>query len=90
MVKRRTYLPYKQLRCRHVSTSKLTSKGQLTLTKDVRDWLNLQSGDKFWGYLREDGTIPLQPLTVDVGELYGLLPKPLKPVSLEEMDAAIQ
>lgn len=73
-----------------MSTTTLTSKGQLTLPKDVRDRLKLHSGDKLEVYPQDDGTILLQPATVDVGELYGLLPKPSKPVSLEEMDAAIQ
>lgn len=73
-----------------MSTTTLTSKGQLTLPKDVRDRLKLHTGDKLEVYPQEDGTILLQPATVDVDELYGLLPKPAKPVSLEEMDAAIQ
>ena len=73
-----------------MSTTTLTSKGQLTLPKDVRDRLKLQSGDKLEVYPKEDGTILLQPVTVDIKELYGLLPKPSTPVSLEDMDAAIQ
>lgn len=73
-----------------MSTTTLTSKGQLTLPKNVRDRLKLQSGDKLEVYLQEDGSILLQPATVDIKELYGLLPKPSKPVSLEDMDAAIR
>ena len=59
-----------------MSTTTLTSKGQLTLPKDVRDRLKLKSGDKLEVYPQEDGAIPLQPATVDVKELYGLQPKP--------------
>ena len=73
-----------------MSTTTLTSKGQLTLPKDVRDRLDLHSGDKLEVFPQEDGTILLQPSTVDISELYGLLPRPKKAVSLEEMDAAIQ
>jgi len=73
-----------------VSTTTLTSKGQLTLPKNVRDRLKLQSGDKLEVYLQEDGSILLQPATVDIKELYGLLPKPSKSVSLEDMDAVIR
>ena len=73
-----------------MSTTTLTSKGQLTLPKNVRDRLKLQSGDKLEVYLQEDGSILLQPATVDIKELYGLLPKPSKSVSLEDMDAVIR
>jgi len=73
-----------------MSTTTLTSKGQLTLPKDVRNRLNLHSGDKLEVFPQEDGTILLQPATVDISELYGLLPRPSRTVSLEEMDAAIQ
>ena len=73
-----------------MSTTTLTSKGQLTLPKDVRNRLNLHSGDKLEVFPQEDGTILLQPATVDISELYGLLPRPNRTVSLEEMDAAIQ
>jgi AbrB family looped-hinge helix DNA binding protein len=59
-----------------VSTTTLTSKGQLTLPKDVRDRLKLKSGDKLEVYPQEDGAILLQHATVDIKELYGLLPKP--------------
>ena len=67
-----------------MSTITLTTKGQLTLPKNVRNRLKIQSGDKREVYLQEDGSILLQPATVDIKELYGLLPKPSKPVSLED------
>lgn len=73
-----------------MSTTTLTSKGQLTLPKDIRNRLNLHSGDKLEVFPQEDGTILLQPATVDISELHGLLPSPNRTVSLEEMDAAIQ
>ena len=73
-----------------MATTTLTSKGQLTLPKEVRDRLKLHTGDRLVVHVQEDGTILLQPVTVDVEALYGLLPKPARPVSLEEMERAIQ
>lgn len=73
-----------------MSTTTLTTKGQLTLPKDVRDRMNLRAGDRLEVFPQDDGTILLQPATVDISELFGLLPKPEKPVSLEEMDKAIR
>ena len=46
--------------------------------------------DRLVVHVQGDGTILLQPVTVDMEALYGLLPKPARPVSLEEMERAIQ
>lgn len=39
--------------------------------------------------LEADGVVRMLPRTASVKALKGLLPKPPRPVSLEEMDAAI-
>lgn len=70
-------------------TSTITSKGQITIPKEIRDLLNLRPGDRI-DFIVENGRIYVQPTDVDVRSLSGLLYKPdRKPVSLEEMDAAI-
>ncbi|MGC8714239.1 MAG: AbrB/MazE/SpoVT family DNA-binding domain-containing protein [Leptodesmis sp.] len=70
-------------------TSTITSKGQITIPKEIRDLLNLHPGDRI-DFIVENGRIYVQPTDVDVRSLSGLLYKPArKPVSLEEMDAAI-
>jgi antitoxin PrlF len=69
----------------------LTSKGQLTLPKAIRDRLRLGAGDRVDFVVRDDGTVVLRPVTVDVREIKGLLHrKGLKPLSVEEMDAVIR
>jgi AbrB family looped-hinge helix DNA binding protein len=67
----------------------LTSKGQLTLPKPVRDVLSLQAGDRLDFIIRDDGTLEVVPLKQPATKLRGLLPKPNKAVSIEEMNAAI-
>jgi AbrB family looped-hinge helix DNA binding protein len=69
----------------------LTSKGQLTLPKAIRDLLRLGAGDRVDFIVKDDGTVVLRPATVDVRELKGLLHrKGLTPLSVEEMNAIIR
>ena len=69
----------------------LTSKGQLTLPKAIRDLLRLGTGDRVDFVVKEDGTVVLRPATVDVRELKGLLHrKGMKPLSVDEMNAIIR
>ena len=67
----------------------MTSKGQITVPKSVRDRLHLSAGDKVEFMVDEDGTVCLIPVTSTVRQLKGMIRKPDKVVSLEEMDAAI-
>lgn len=68
--------------------SKLTSKGQTTLPKDVRTALHLEPGDTL-RYLVLDGEVRIlkaRPLA----DLKGMLKRPgQKPVSFEEMEDGI-
>jgi antitoxin PrlF len=69
----------------------ITSKGQLTLPKAIRDRLRLGAGDRVDFIVKGDGTVVLQPATVDVRELKGLLHrKGLTSLSVEEMTAIIR
>jgi len=68
----------------------LTSKGQITVPKAIRDRLRLAAGDQVDFLLKEDGTVELRPTTVDVKALKGLLHrKGIKPLSVEAMNAII-
>ncbi|GJL56490.1 MAG: AbrB family transcriptional regulator [Nitrospirales bacterium] len=68
----------------------LTSKGQLTLPKEIRDQLKLGPGDRVEFLVGSDGRITVWPVTSDVKTLKGMIPKPKKPVTLEAMRAAIR
>jgi antitoxin PrlF len=69
----------------------ITSKGQLTLPKAIRERLRLGAGDRVDFVVSDDGTVVLRPATVDVRELNGLLHRRgLKPLSVEEMNAVIR
>ena len=72
-----------------MSTATLTTKGQLTLPKEVRTAMGVGPGDRIEFVLMEDGNFAVLPSTHSVKKLKGLIPKPRKPVSLEDMDRAI-
>ena len=72
-----------------MAAATLTSKGQLTLPKDVRDALGVGPGDRVDFVKMEDGNFAVLPATHSVKRLKGLIPSPKKAVSLEDMDRAI-
>ena len=56
-----------------MSISTLTSKGQVTIPKTVRERLHLRTGDKLDFRVEEDGTIRVCPIARKVSEIFGLL-----------------
>jgi AbrB family looped-hinge helix DNA binding protein len=64
----------------------LTSKGQITIPKPVREALHLRTGDRVEFVLEADGTVRMFPVTSSVNALKGMLPKPGKPVSLAAIE----
>ena len=71
-------------------TATLTTKGQITIPKQVRDHLGVDTGDRLSFDVREDGTVVVTPLTRHVRDLAGILRRPgQRAVSLAEMDEAI-
>ncbi len=72
-----------------MAAATLTSKGQLTLPKEVRQALGVGPGDQVNFVRMEDGNFAVMPASLPVKRLKGIVPKPRKPVSLEAMDRAI-
>ncbi len=71
-------------------TSTVTSKGQTTIPKEIREHLHLKPGDRVEFVTDEDGRVMVLAATVDVAELAGILKPPPKPVTLEEMAQAVR
>lgn len=72
-------------------TATLTSKGQLTLPKAIRDRLRVEAGDTLDFVVDDTGDIHVRAARFDARDLHGLLRRPgRKPVSLEAMDDAIR
>ncbi len=67
----------------------MTSKGQVTFPKPIRDKLHLRPGDKVDFMLEEDGSLRVTPVTAPVTQLKGMVPRPETPLSVEAMDEAV-
>jgi antitoxin PrlF len=66
----------------------LTSKGQITIPKLIRDALELHTGDTVDFIIEEKGKVVIMPKVRDITEIVGMV-TPLKTVSVEEMNDAI-
>jgi AbrB family looped-hinge helix DNA binding protein len=76
-----------------MSVATLTSKGQLTIPKDVRIKLHLEAGEKIAFRVDEaTGSAVMFPMNKTVDEVFGILkpPGPAKPRSVEAMNTAIR
>ena len=67
----------------------MTSRGQVTLPKPIRDKLNLRPGDKIEFMIVEDGSLLVTPCTAPVTRLKGMVPRPETPLSLEDIDKTV-
>ncbi len=71
-------------------TATVTSKGQVTVPKPIRDRLKLHAGDRLDFVLEEEGKVILRKASIPIQELEGILHRAdRKPVSLEEMKATV-
>ena len=64
----------------------MSSKGQVTIPREVRERLGLQAGDKIAWSLLSDGTVVVRPKTRRLTDLVGFLSRPGQPsVSIDSM-----
>lgn len=73
-----------------MTTAIVTSKGQITIPKPVRDGLGVETGDRVEFVELERGVYSLVAATRDIRDLKGVVPKPAKPVSVEDMNKAVR
>jgi AbrB family looped-hinge helix DNA binding protein len=74
-----------------VTTSTITSKGQITIPKAVREALNLEVGDSVYFDVRPDGSVVLTARNEPLEALFGVLKDKArlrKPLTIEEMNPA--
>jgi antitoxin PrlF len=73
-----------------MASATVTSKGQVTIPVDVRNQPGLAAGDRIEFILNDEtGRFEVAPATRSVTALKGIIRKPAKPVSAEDMNAAI-
>ncbi|MEJ6486606.1 AbrB/MazE/SpoVT family DNA-binding domain-containing protein [Nostoc punctiforme] len=74
-----------------MASATITTKGQVTIPKEIRDYLNLDTGSKVDFVIDENGIVKLIPLNISIKSLSGILHRPgMKSATLEEMEAAIK
>jgi antitoxin PrlF len=73
-----------------MSEAKMSSKGQITLPKDIRSQLGLKQGDRVRFIVEDDGRVRLVPAKRDISELMGILPSAKGRFSLDEIDEIVQ
>ena len=68
--------------------SALTTKGQATIPKAIREHLKLEPGDRIKFFKHPDGTVVLLP-KLPASRLRGIVSGRRQAVSIDEMDEAI-
>lgn len=73
-----------------MATTKITSKGQVTIPRAIREHLHVAEGDRIDFRVDEKGEVQVVSVTRPARELFGILHRlGRKPVSVEEMDEAV-
>ena len=74
-----------------MATATLTTKGQVTIPKEIRDALHLSTGDRIEIVLNDKGEAVFRPISLKVDDVFRRLHKGgRKAVPVEAMDAAIR
>ncbi len=72
--------------------STLTTKGQVTIPKSIRETLHLMTGDKIEFVVSSTNEVVLKPVTKKSSDVFGMLAqyKKVPPVSIEDMNEGIK
>lgn len=68
--------------------SAITTKGQATIPKAIREYLHVKAGDRIKFFMHPDGGVYILP-TLPASALSGMLRRPKRAATIEEMDEAI-
>jgi antitoxin PrlF len=68
----------------------MTSKGQVTIPQEIRERLRLRRGQQLQFSVEDRNRVVITPVFARLSELIGILPRPKRPVTIEEMDEAIR
>ena len=67
----------------------ITTKGQVTIPKAIRDTMGVGPGDRVLIYRADDGRIVVEAETVDIRTLKGMVKPSRRGVTVEEMNEAV-
>jgi antitoxin PrlF len=90
----RLLMPCAQVRtcyfCKDMPSASVTSKGQITLPKEIRDQLGVKTGDRVAFRQGDDGTIVVEAETTDLLTLKGAIRSRVRGVTVEDMKDAVR
>ena len=72
-----------------MATAVLTSKGQVTIPKEVRQALGVEAGDRLEFVETAKGVFEVIAASKDIRELKGMIDRPRQPVRTEDMRKAV-
>ncbi|MES1022227.1 type II toxin-antitoxin system PrlF family antitoxin [Gloeocapsa sp. BRSZ] len=73
-----------------MTSATVTSKGQVTIPKEIREYLKLDAGTRIDFVIDAEGQVKIIPLNAPVNALSGVLHRPgMKAATFEEMEQAI-
>jgi antitoxin PrlF len=73
-----------------MTATTLTSKGQVTIPKEIRDALGLAPGDRILFRVKENGEVVVEVADVDLLALAGSLRPRRKGVTIDEMKETVR
>jgi AbrB family looped-hinge helix DNA binding protein len=84
--------PYLEVRRKEICmpSATVTSKGQITIPKEIRASLKLEAGDRVAFRFDGDGRVVFEPETLDLMSLYGSLKPRVTGITVDDMKEAIQ
>jgi AbrB family looped-hinge helix DNA binding protein len=68
----------------------VTRQGQMTIPKDIRERLGVRAGGKLRLLIEADDRVVIVPAELSVKRLFGILGKPRRRATLEQMDEVIR
>jgi antitoxin PrlF len=68
----------------------MTSKGQVTIPQAIRDRLRLRRGQDVQFTIEEGNRVVVTPVFKRLADLVGILPRPKRKVTIEEMNDAVR
>ena len=71
-------------------TATMTSKGQITIPKFIRDAFGIKPGDRIEFFIDDEGKLVVWPITQDITSIKGIVDYSGPTVSVEDMNKAIQ
>ena len=76
--------------CKEMPSASLTSKGQITLPKEVRDALGVRTGDRVAFRAGPDGRYVIEAETLDLWDIKGAIKPRRQGITLEDMKRTVR